>query len=102
MTLQKLTASKIRVHNHNNWPAIELFQCEKQFFEKMAKNNIQQIFVTASMSSNDDDQEFNSAISHILDCLSLLPMRPDLAFDALYKVIDKNLGFFGANCRSPV
>lgn len=93
--------SAIRVSNHNNWPIVQLFPCENDFVARMANQNIQQIFVTAKLASDDFDEPFNSAVGHILDCLDSLPKRPDAAFDSLYKVIDQNLGAFTATGLSP-
>lgn len=88
------STSAIRVSNHNNWPVVELFPCEKEFIEQMARHNIQQIFVTANLEAKETDETFNAAVGHILDCLDSLPRRPDAAFDSLYKVIDQNLNVF--------
>lgn len=90
----KVSASALRVSNHNNWPTIELFPCEKEFVELLAKKNVQQIFVTAALVADDADEDFNSTVGHILDCLDVLPMRPDAGFDALYKTIDQGLAHF--------
>ncbi len=86
--------STLRVSNHNSWPAVALFPCEREFIEQLARHNIQQIFVTTTLAPNDADEPFNAAVGHILDCLDSLPKRPDAAFDSLYKVIDQNLGAF--------
>lgn len=86
--------SSIRVSNHNNWPIVELFQCEREFIERLARKNIQQIFITAPLAPDDSDEPFNAAVGHILDCLDSLPKRPDSAFDSLYKIIDKTLDVF--------
>lgn len=59
--------------------------------ERMARLNVQQIFLTATLTPSDGDEPFNAAVGHILDCLDSLPRRPDAAFDCLYKVIDQNL-----------
>lgn len=94
------STSTIRVSNHNNWPAVELFPCERDLIQKMATHNIQQIFVTAKLKPDDKDEPFNAAVGHILDCLDCLPQRPDAAFDSLYKVIDQNLNIFEKPSRS--
>lgn len=88
------STSTARVSNHNNWPVVELFPCEREFLERMGRHNIQQIFVTATLVPNDADEPFNAAVGHVLDCLDSLPKRPDAAFDSLYKVIDQNLNAF--------
>ena len=93
-TIMPASTSSIRVSNHNNWPIVELFQCEQEFIERLARQNIQQIFVTAKLTADDSDEPFNAAVGHILDCLDSLPGRPDAAFDSLYKVIDQNLKVF--------
>jgi hypothetical protein len=88
------SASVIRVSNHNKWPAVELFPCEREFIERLAEKNIQQIFLTARLQSDENDEPFNAAVGHVLDSLDFLPNRPDAAFDSLYKVIDQNLAAF--------
>jgi hypothetical protein len=90
-TITITSTSTLRVDNHNNWPLTERFPCEKEFIERLARQNVQQIFVTAALTPDDADEPFNAAVSHILDCLDSLPMRPDAAFDDLYKVIDQNM-----------
>jgi hypothetical protein len=85
------SASGLRVENHNNWPAVDLFAGERAFVQRLAAKNVQQIFVTARLAADDADEPFNAAVSHILDCLDSLPRRPDTAYDSLYKVIDQNL-----------
>lgn len=84
-----VSTSITRVSNHNNWPAVELFPCERELLEQMAKHNIQQIFTTTTLVADNDDEFFNATVGHILDCLDCLPKRPDAAFDYLYKVIDQ-------------
>lgn len=83
-----------RVLNHNNWPAIDLFDCERELLAQMAKHNIQQIFSTAKLEADDNDEDFNAVVGYILDGLDSLPRRPDAAFDCLYRAIDRNLGLF--------
>ncbi|MCY1698859.1 hypothetical protein OVA10_12465 [Lelliottia sp. SL45] len=96
------STSTIRVSNHNNWPAVELFECERIFLDLMAKHNVQQIFATTTLIANDKDEPFNAAIGHILDCLGSLPNRPDAAFDSLYRVIDQNLKQYNHTQSSPM
>jgi hypothetical protein len=92
--LSMTSASSLRVSNHNNWPVIELFQCEKDLMARMAHKNIQQIFITTNFIPDDLDEAFNNTVGHILDCLDCLPRRPDLAFDCLYKAFDQALKKF--------
>ena len=89
-----------RVLNHNNWPAVDLFDCERELLAQMAKHNIQQIFSTAKLEANENDEEFNAVVGYILDGLDSLPRRPDAAFDCLYRAIDRNLCQF-SNSGSP-
>lgn len=89
-----LSTSTLRVSNHNNWPVIERFRCEEEFLERLAQKNVQQIFVTSPLLPNDSDDNFNARVGHILDCLDSLPMRPDAAFDSLYRIIDQGLDTF--------
>ncbi|EMQ2223602.1 TPA: hypothetical protein MDG15_003217 [Citrobacter freundii] len=84
-----VSTSITRVSNHNNWPAVELFPCERMLLEQMAKHNIQQIFTTTTLVADEEDEPFNAMVGHILDCLDCLPKRPDAAFDYLYKIIDQ-------------
>jgi hypothetical protein len=60
--MRDITTSTIRVATHNKWPAVELFPCEREFIERMARKNIQQIFVTARLVPDDDDEPFNAAV----------------------------------------
>ncbi|NUB27224.1 hypothetical protein [Azospirillum brasilense] len=98
----KATTSELRVKNHNEWPAVELFPCEIELLQRLAQKNMQQIFITARFMPDEKDEPFNAAVGHILDCLDSLPKRPDAAFDSLYKVIDSNLAEFSEPNLSPM
>lgn len=89
-----VSTSVKRVLNHNNWPSIDLFDCERSLLAEMAKHNIQQIFSTAKLEADDTDEDFNALVGYILDGLDSLPRRPDAAFDCLYRAIDRNLYYF--------
>ena len=90
------SASELRVYNHNNWPAIDLFPGEREFRNRLARHNIQQIFLTAELVPNEKDESFNAYVGHILDGLDSLPYRPDICFDYMFRIIDQGFESFAS------
>lgn len=80
-----------RTQLNNDWPNIspdqKYFECEIEFKKLLESKNIDQLFKPAQLNFL-DDYKFQMLLAHILDSLDMLPLRPDLAFDNLWKKID--------------
>ncbi|WP_212734277.1 hypothetical protein, partial [Escherichia coli] len=76
-----------RVDLNNNWPTKSLFPAEKSLIDKMAKFGIEQVFQPAKLQYS-KDQNFHDMLSHYLEALDQLPLRPDIAFDCIWKALD--------------
>lgn len=76
-----------RVNLNNNWPTKILFPAEQALIDKMNKAGINQIFIPAKLI-NCSDQYFHDLLSHYLEALDQLPLRPDIAFDCVWKALD--------------
>lgn len=80
--------SEQRIKLNNSWPNRWNFPIEDDFIKLLKKENISQVFVPVELSFS-DNTEFQIFLSHFLDSLDMLPMRPDLAFENIWKIIDK-------------
>lgn len=77
----------LRVEYNNNWPANFLFPVEKQLKKRLDENNIQQLFLPAKLNHS-NESEFHTLLGHFLEGLDQLPLRPDMAFDSIWKSLD--------------
>ncbi|ENR5961852.1 hypothetical protein ACEWL9_003839 [Enterobacter hormaechei] len=82
-----VSAKEQRVNFNNSWPKKTLFPAEKALIDKMTKAGINQIFIPAKLN-NSSDQYFHDLLSHYLEALDQLPLRPDIAFDCVWKALD--------------
>lgn len=80
-------AKKQRVELNNNWPKQSLFPIEEMLKKRMAENDVEQIFLPAKLKHS-DSPEFHNLLSHYLEALNQLPLRPDIAFDCIWKALD--------------
>lgn len=80
-------AKKLRISLNNTWPKETLFPIEVLLKERMAENNIEQIFLPAQLK-NSNNTEFHNLLRHYLEALNQLPLRPDIAFDCIWKALD--------------
>jgi hypothetical protein len=81
------TTSENRTRFNNQWPAKYLFPVEQDLTLRLAKNNFRSIFFPATLIHS-DDHHFQTLLAHSIDSLDSLPLRPDLAFDQLWKALD--------------
>jgi hypothetical protein len=77
----------LRVEYNNNWPTKFLFPVEEQLKKRLDENNIQQVFLPVSLSHS-NDKEFHTLLGHFLEGIDQLPLRPDMAFDSIWKSLD--------------
>lgn len=80
-------AGENRTRFNNDWPATFLFPAEQALTHRLAKHNALSIFYPAQLKHS-DDHAYQTLLSHCLDALDHLPLRPDLAFDQLWKALD--------------
>lgn len=81
------TSGELRTKFNNEWPCTFLFESEQALMLRLSKKNITSIFKPAQFK-NSQNQDFQDILSHCIDSLDHLPLRPDLAFDQLWKVLD--------------
>jgi len=81
------TAKQQRVDLNNQWPKMSLFPAEKSLIDKMDELDITQVFQPAKLKHS-ENQDFHNMLSHYLEALDQLPLRPDIAFDCIWKALD--------------
>jgi hypothetical protein len=81
---------KKRIAYINNWPNSEPFEAEKNykircdhFFEKYGYGPFSPLKLW-----EDDDDTFNRTISHLIDGLEMMPIRPNFAFTFAFSGLD--------------
>ena len=77
----------LRLKYHNDWPKRFQFPAEEAFDALMHERGIVRTLVPANLALS-DDHTFQSYLGFIIDALDMLPMRPDLAFEHLWKALD--------------
>lgn len=78
---------KSRTRFNNIWPATFLFPAEEALAHRLAKHNLVSIFLPAQLT-HVEDHGFHSLLAHCIDALDYLPLRPDFAFDQIWKALD--------------
>ncbi|MET9196519.1 hypothetical protein ABZX60_24885 [Streptomyces olivaceus] len=63
---------------------------EEQFTERVARAN-SRLFVPLPLTYS-DDRWYNTQVSFLLEAFDALPQRPDIAFDSVWKVLEKTAG----------
>jgi hypothetical protein len=81
------SASESRTKFNNQWPATFLFPAELSLEHRLAKKNFVSIFFPAQFEHS-NDHAFQTLLSHCIDALDNLPLRPDFAFDQVWKALD--------------
>ncbi|KQW82041.1 hypothetical protein [Ensifer sp. Root127] len=79
--------SQERVRSHNGWPEIKTFKAEVAYKGLLAKSNYLAPFEPIMISEN-VDPHYQRCVGHLLDALDVMPNRPDVAFDNLFRIID--------------
>lgn len=80
-------SSITRTKFNNEWPAIFLFPAEQSLKQRLAKHNFISIFFPAQLQHS-TDHSYQTLLSHSIDALDLLPLRPDFSFDQIWKALD--------------
>lgn len=76
-----------RTRFNNSWPVTFLFPTEEALAQRLAKHNVASIFLPVQLTHS-EDHAFQSLLSHCIDGLDYLPLRPDFSFDQIWKALD--------------
>src|SRR5690606_18090519 len=79
-----VNTKQLRVKYHNGWPAKFDFPAEQKFAAKLQAAGLAQGLVVVPLEFSDDHQ-FQFYLGYLIDALDMLPMRPDLAFEHIWK-----------------
>lgn len=82
--------AKKRIEYINNWPYSDLFEAElnyKKRCDSFCADYGQMPFIPVKMWEDNDDT-FNRAISHLIDSLEMMPLRPNFAFTFAFSGLD--------------
>lgn len=82
-----MNTRELRVKYNNEWPRKFNFPVEETFLQRVKEKKLDQIFFTAPLSYS-DQKDFQNYLGYLLDALDMLPNRPDLAFDNIWKGLD--------------
>jgi len=82
-----VNTKQLRVKYHNGWPAKFDFPAEQKFAAKLQAAGLAQGLVVVPLEFSDDHQ-FQFYLGYLIDALDMLPMRPDLAFEHIWKALD--------------
>lgn len=83
---------KSRLEYNNIWPnkTLNNSSCtdlQKNFLQLLEKESIVQLFSPLKFKDI-DNPVINVAVSYIIDALDQLPLRPDIAFDQIWRALD--------------
>lgn len=80
---------KKRIEYLNNWPEVEPFEIEKQYYDnvKELRSLRKTIFIPFSLKT-EEDVEYNKAISFIIDAIEELEKYPNYSFEFMFKAYD--------------
>ncbi|MDC4552782.1 hypothetical protein NQ784_18025 [Acinetobacter baumannii] len=82
-----MNTRELRVKYNNEWPRKFNFPVEETFLQRVKEKKLDQIFFSAPLSYS-DQKDFQNYLGYLLDALDMLPNRPDLAFDNIWKGLD--------------
>lgn len=82
-----LTAPEARTKLNNVWPAKFLFPTEEAVTQRLAKQNLASVFLPIQIKHS-HAHDFQTLLSHCIDSLDYLPLRPDFSFDQIWKALD--------------
>lgn len=82
-----LNARENRTKFNNVWPAKYLFPTEESVIQRIAKHNLASVFLPIQIKHS-DNHDFQTLLSHCIDSLDYLPLRPDFSFDQIWRALD--------------
>jgi hypothetical protein len=75
---------ELRIKHFNQWPSIQEFNAEVQFKERVGLFKIEDLFFPYQLP-NTDNKDLHICVSYFLDSVDSLPLRPDHAFDWMWR-----------------
>lgn len=82
-----MDTKKLRIEYNNEWPKSFDFPVEEAFLERLQSKGLQQALLSCDLSYSGEYQ-FQFYLGYLIDALDMLPKRPDLAFDHVWKALD--------------
>lgn len=82
-----MDTKKLRIKYNNDWPKSFDFPREEAFLNRLQSKGLQQALLSCNLSYSDEYQ-FQFYLGYLIDALDMLPKRPDLAFDHVWKALD--------------
>ena len=82
-----MDTKKLRIKYNNEWPIKFNFPVEDKFLALMSSKGISHALVAADLNYS-EDRQFQFYLGYLIDSLDMLPLRPDLAFDHIWKALD--------------
>lgn len=82
-----MDTKKLRINYHNEWPNKFYFPAELKFIKKMKDSGLSQGLMPIPLQYS-DEYKFQFYLGYLIDALDMLPMRPDLAFEHIWKALD--------------
>lgn len=73
-----------RIDQFNHWPRSQEFDAEQKFKNRIAGIDLPELFFPYLLPSS-NDKDFHVCVSYFLDALDSLPLRPDHAFDWVWR-----------------
>lgn len=82
-----MNTKQLRVDYNNKWPEKFNFPMENEFSDLLRKNGVTKTLIPVDLKMS-KVYAFQFYLGYLLDALDMLPMRPDLAFDHVWKALD--------------
>ncbi|HIF9169555.1 TPA: hypothetical protein ACX6PO_002281 [Photobacterium damselae] len=82
-----MNTRQLRVDYNNKWPEKFEFPIEREFLALLEENGIAQALTPVKLNLSEEYQ-FQFYLGYLLDAIDMLPLRPDLAFDHVWKALD--------------
>jgi hypothetical protein len=82
-----MNTKQLRIKYNNEWPDSFDFPAEKKFLKLLKSKGLAQALVASDLKFSDTYQ-FQFYLGYLIDALDMLPKRPDLAFDHVWKALD--------------
>lgn len=82
-----MDTKQLRLKYHNDWPKKFNFPAELKLINKMQTAGLAQGLMPIPLEFS-DEHNFQFYLGYLIDALDMLPMRPDLAFEHIWKALD--------------
>jgi len=75
---------ELRIKHFNQWPSTQEFNAEIKFKERVESFKIEELFFPYQLP-NTENKDLHICVSYLLDAVDSLPLRPDHAFDWMWR-----------------